>query len=46
MVLKGLLSKKSKEASESTGNAALQELVNYIKSVMPEADKKGFAPIP
>ena len=46
MVLKGLLSKKSKEASENTGNATLQELVNYIKSVLPEADKKGFAPIP
>ena len=46
MVLKGLLSKKSKQASENTEDAALQELVNYIKSVMPEADKKGFAPIP
>lgn len=46
MVLKGILSKKSKEASENTGNAALQELVSYIKSIMPEADKKGFVPIP
>ena len=46
MVLKGLLSKKDKEAKENTDNAALAELVNYIKSVMPEADKKGFTPTP
>ena len=42
MVLKGLLSKKDKEAKENTSNSALSELVNYIKSVMPESDKKGF----
>ena len=42
MILKGLLSKKDKEAKENTDNKALQELVFYIKSVMPEADKKGF----
>lgn len=42
MVLKGLLTKKDKEAKENTGNKALAELVNYIKSVMPETDKKGF----
>ncbi len=46
MVLKGLLSKKDKAAKENPDNAALQELVNYIKSVMPEADKKGFTPVP
>ena len=46
MVLKGLLIKKDKEAKENVSNAALTELVNYIKSVMPEDDKKGFTPNP
>ena len=42
MILKGLLAKKEKEAKENSGNAALQELANYIKSKLPEEDKKGF----
>ncbi len=42
LILKGLLTKKDKEAKENTGDKAMQELVNYIKSVLPESDKKGF----
>jgi len=42
MILKGLLTKKDKEAKENAGNAAAAELVNYIKSKLPEEDKKGF----
>ncbi|MBL7720849.1 MAG: M1 family peptidase, partial [Chitinophagaceae bacterium] len=42
MILKGLLAKKEKEAKENSGNAALQELANFIKSKLPEEDKKGF----
>jgi len=42
MVLKGILTKKSKEAKENAGDAGVQELVNYIKSKLPEEDKKGF----
>ncbi|MDZ4796312.1 MAG: M1 family aminopeptidase [Bacteroidota bacterium] len=46
MVLKGILTKKDKEAKENAGNASLKELVEYIKSKLPEEDKKGFAPNP
>ena len=42
MILKGLLAKKEKEAKENSSNAALQELANFIKSKLPEEDKKGF----
>ena len=42
VVLKALLTKKDKEAKENSGNASLQELVNYIKAKLPEDDKKGF----
>lgn len=42
MVLKGLLTKKSKDATENTGNAGLKELADYIKSKLPDEDKKGF----
>lgn len=42
VVLKGILTKKDKEAKENAGDTALQELVNYIKMQLPEADKKGF----
>ncbi|HUR65253.1 MAG TPA: M1 family metallopeptidase [Chitinophagaceae bacterium] len=41
VVLKGLLADKDKKAKE-TKDPALQELVKYIKSKMPEEDKKGF----
>ena len=42
MVLKSLLTKKSKDATENAGNAGLKELVDYIKSKLPDEDKKGF----
>jgi hypothetical protein len=38
MLLKGLMMKKSK--------SGLNEQAEYIKSFLPEADKKGFAPRP
>ncbi|HEV7783396.1 MAG TPA: M1 family metallopeptidase, partial [Chitinophagaceae bacterium] len=41
VVLKGLLTKKDKEAKESQ-NAAAKEVAEYIKSKLPEEDKKGF----
>ncbi len=46
VVLKGILTKKDKEAKDNAGNTSLQELVNYIKSKLPEEDKKGFSPAP
>jgi aminopeptidase N len=46
MILKGILTKKDKEANENAGNTALHELVKYIKSKLPEGDKKGFVPNP
>ena len=42
MVLKGILNKKYKEVKENTGNVSLKELVDYIKSKLPDEDKKGF----
>ena len=42
VILKGIATNKEKEAKENAGNAALQELANYIKSKLPEEDKKGF----
>lgn len=42
VALKAILTKKDKEAKENAGNTALKELVNYIKSKLPEEDKKGF----
>ena len=42
IILKGILTKKDKEAKENASNKALQELVNYIKTTLPEADKKEF----
>ncbi len=39
MILKTILIKKDKEAKE---NPQLKDLVEYIKSKMPEEDKKGF----
>ncbi len=40
VILKGLLTKKDKEAKE--GNSAAKEQADYIKSKLPEEDKKGF----
>ncbi|MDZ4810839.1 MAG: M1 family aminopeptidase [Bacteroidota bacterium] len=42
MVLKGILTKKDKDAKENAGNASLKELADYIKSKLPEEDRKGF----
>ena len=42
MVLKGILTRKSKDAIDNPNNAALKELADYIKSKLPEDDKKGF----
>lgn len=42
MILKGILSAKSKKAKETPADSSLQQLVEYIKAKMPEADKKGF----
>jgi hypothetical protein len=42
VVLKGLLTDKDKKAKADPADAGLQELVKYIKSKMPEEDKKGF----
>jgi aminopeptidase N len=42
MVLKGLLAAKQKEWKDNKDNKALGELVEYIKSKLPEEDKKGF----
>lgn len=42
MVLKGILAAKSKALKETPDDKALAELVEYIKGVLPEGDKKGF----
>ncbi len=42
LVLKGILTKKDKDAKENAGNTSLKELADYIKSKLPEEDKKGF----
>ncbi len=46
VILKSIATNKEKDAKENAGNAALQELANYIKSKLPEEDKKGFTPNP
>ncbi|HRX93331.1 MAG TPA: M1 family aminopeptidase, partial [Chitinophagaceae bacterium] len=42
MILKGILAAKDKEAKEFSSNTMLREMVDYIKSKLPESDKKGF----
>lgn len=42
LILKGILADKQKKAKENTGDAALQQLVEYIKLKLPEEDRKGF----
>ncbi len=42
MVLKGILMDKTKKAKADPSNEGLQQLVEYIKSKLPEEDKKGF----
>src|SRR5690606_16386957 len=42
MILKGLLASKKKAAAANPSDAGLQSQVQYLESVMPDADKKGF----
>ena len=42
MILKGILASKSEALKNDSTNAGLQEQVNYIKSKLPEEEKKGF----
>lgn len=42
VILKGILAKKDKDAKDNAGNTQLKELADYIKSKLPEEDKKGF----
>ncbi len=42
MVLKGILAAKGKQLKETPDDKALAELVEFIKSKLPEGDKKGF----
>lgn len=42
MILKGILAKKDKALKENPSDTSLTEQVNHIKSVLPEAEKKGF----
>ena len=42
VILKGILAKKDKDAKDNAGNTSLKNLADYIKSKLPEEDKKGF----
>ena len=42
VVLKGLLTAKTEALKIDSANAGLQEQINYIKSKLPEEEKKGF----
>jgi hypothetical protein len=42
VALKGILASKSEALKKDSTNAGLQEQVNYIKSKLPEEEKKGF----
>jgi aminopeptidase N len=42
MILQGLITKKEGVLKTSPDDAKLKELVEYIKSKLPEKDKKGF----
>ena len=42
VALKGILASKSEALKKDSTNAGLQEQINYIKSKLPEEDKKGF----
>ncbi len=41
-ILKAILASKDKDAKANPDNATMKELADYIKSKLPEADKKGF----
>ena len=42
MILQGLITKKENVLKESPDDSKLKELIEYIKSKLPDADKKGF----
>ncbi|HKZ66848.1 MAG TPA: M1 family metallopeptidase, partial [Chitinophagaceae bacterium] len=42
VALKGILTSKSEALKKDSTNAGLQQQINYIKSKLPEDDKKGF----
>jgi aminopeptidase N len=42
VVLKGLLTAKSEALKADASNAGLQEQINYLKTKLPEEEKKGF----
>ncbi len=42
MILKTILISKTEALKKDENNKGLQELVNYIKNVLPEEEKKGF----
>lgn len=42
LILKGILASKVKLAKATPGDAAQQELADYIKSKLPEEERKGF----
>jgi aminopeptidase N len=42
MFLKSLAAKKDKDAKDNPSDAKAREIAEYIKSKLPEADKKGF----
>jgi hypothetical protein len=42
VVLKGLLTAKSEALKADAANTGLQEQVNFIKTKLPEEEKKGF----
>lgn len=42
VVLKGILASKDAALKANPGDTALQEQINYLKSKMPEEEKKGF----
>ncbi|HET6769824.1 MAG TPA: M1 family aminopeptidase, partial [Chitinophagaceae bacterium] len=44
--LQGIAAKKEEASKADAGNTALKELLDYIKSKIPAADKKGFTPTP
>ena len=46
VILQGLITKKEGMLKESPDDTKLKELAEYIKSKLPGADKKGFAPLP
>jgi aminopeptidase N len=46
IILKGIISKKEGILRTSPDDTKLKELIEFIKSKLPDADKKGFTPQP